>query len=178
MCAALLVVVVLAASELRAEDVADTVETRAADAIALCAAADTLPPEARLPVLARGLALAESAVALDERSARAHYAVVCNLGKATGLGGVGLGTWQAVRRLGREIDVVLALAPDDPEALAAKGALLVKLPRWLGGDPAEARRWLRRALAVDPTNATARAYLDELGAGVPHVAPASDTVAQ
>ena len=123
-----------------AADVDDAVEQRANDAIALCAAADAAPPEARVALLARGLALAESAVALDERSARAHYAVVCNLGKATGLGGVGLGTWQAVRRLGHEIDLTIALAPNDPEALAAKGAFLVKLPRWLGGDPVEARR--------------------------------------
>lgn len=169
----------LLAVDARAQDVGDPaalVERTAADAIALCAAADALPLDARLATLARGLTLAERAVALDARSARAHYAIVCNLGKATGLAGVGLGTWRSVRRLQREIDVTLALAPNDPEALAAKGALLVKLPSWLGGDPQEAQRWLRRALAADPTNATARAYLDELGA--PHVAPASDTVLQ
>jgi len=154
-----------------------TAERRATDAIALCASADALPRDARIATLARGLALAEDAVDLDGRSARAHYAIVCNLGKATGIAGVGLGTWRAVRRLQQEIDATLALAPDDAEALAAKGALLVKLPGWLGGDRHEARRWLRRALAVDPTNATARAYLDELGAA-PHVAPAADTVAQ
>ncbi|MCC6849086.1 MAG: hypothetical protein IT294_11355 [Deltaproteobacteria bacterium] len=150
-------------------------ERRADDAIALCATADDLPPDARLPVLARGLVIAESAVELSEHSARAHYAIVCNLGKAIGLSGVGLGTWRAVSRLRREIEATLALAPDDPEALAAKGALLVKLPRWLGGDRGEAERWLRRALAMDPTNATARAYLEQLGAG-PHVAPAADIV--
>ncbi len=146
------------------------------DSLALCTAADALPPEQRLPILAHGLALAESAVALDEQSARAHFAVVCSLGKATGLGGVGLGTWRAVRRLRREIDVTLALAPDDPDALAAKGALLIKLPRWLGGDPQEAQRWLRRALAVDPSNATARAYLTDTGDTTGFVTPAIDTV--
>lgn len=176
--AVIIALVVVATSTVCAAELVDTVEQRAADAIALCAAADAAPPDTRLAVLARGLAVAESAVALDERSPRAHYAIVCNLGKATGLGGVGLGTWQSVRRLGREIDVTIALAPNDPEALAAKGAFLVKLPRWLGGDPVEAQRWLRRALAADPTNTTARAYLEELGAAVPDVAPASDTVLQ
>ncbi len=144
------------------------------ESLALCAVAERLPAAERLPVLARGLALAEAAVALDERSARAHFAIVCNLGKATELGGVGLGTFSAVIRLRREIDLTIALAPNDAEALAAKGALLIKLPRWLGGDRREAERWLRRALAVDPTNATARAYIDEIGVTAPpFVGPAS-----
>src|SRR5262245_14269690 len=39
------------------------------EALALCAAADRLPVDERLPVLARGLELAEAAVALDARSA-------------------------------------------------------------------------------------------------------------
>ena len=65
----------------------------------------------------------------------------------------------------------MALAPNHAEALAAKGALLIKLPRWLGGDRREAEVWLRRALAVDPANATARAYLDELGLPPPFVTP-------
>jgi hypothetical protein len=130
----------------------------------LCADADRLPIEQRPLMLARGLALADAAVALDPRSVPAHMAVVCNLGKATGLGGLGLGAFRAVHRLRREIDTTLALAPDHPEALAAKGALLLRLPRILGGDPEEAELWLRRALAADPANTTARAYLAELEA--------------
>jgi hypothetical protein len=154
---------------------AQTVERHVLDALALCAAADRVSPETRLPMLARGLDLAETAVALDDRSAEAHFAVVCNLGKATSLAGVGLGTYGAVNRLREEIDITLALAPNHAEALAAKGALLIKLPRWLGGDRREAELWLRRAVTVDPSNATARAYLDELGVAPPFVAPASDT---
>jgi len=152
---------------------ADELDPRVDESLTLCAEADQLPPEERMPVLARGLALADAALALDDRSARAHFAVVCNLGKATGLGNVGFGTFRAVYRLQREIDVTLALAPNDPEALAAKGALLVKLPRWLGGDRREAERWLRRALAIDPHNTTARAYLDEIVPEHGYVAPAA-----
>jgi hypothetical protein len=155
---------------------ADGLERRIDESLALCSAADRVAPEARLSLLSRGLDLAEAAVALDGQSARAHLAVVCNLGKATRLGGIGFGTFGAVDRLRREIDVTLALAPDDAEALAAKGVLLMKLPHWLGGDHREAELWLRRALAVDPLNATARAYLDEVGATAPpFVAPAADS---
>jgi hypothetical protein len=148
------------------------VGSRSAESLALCAAADGLPPDERLPVLARGLELADAAVALDDRSARAHFAVVCNLGKATALASPGFGTFGAVRRLRREIDLTIALAPNDAEALAAKGAFLLKLPRWLGGDREEGELWLRRALAVDPLNATAREHLDEL-APMGFVAPAA-----
>ena len=154
---------------------AGELEWRINDALALCAAADRLTPEEREPALARGLELADAALALDDRSARAHFAVVCNLGKATSLAGIGFRTFGAVYRLRREVDRTLTLAPDDPDALAAKGALLVKLPRWLGGDGVEARHWLRRALTVDPLNATARAYLDEIESRAGGVAPAADT---
>jgi hypothetical protein len=77
---------------------AQTVDRPVDEALALCAAADRVSPEARLPILARGLDHAEAAVARDERSADAHFAIVCNLGKATELGGVGLGTFGAVYR--------------------------------------------------------------------------------
>jgi tetratricopeptide (TPR) repeat protein len=163
---------VLVVTSVAAAD-AGELERRIDESLALCAAADELAPEARRPVLARGLALADAALALDERSARAHFAVVCNLGKSTSLGGVGFGTFRNVYRLQREIDVTLALAPDDPEALTAKGALLMRLPAWLGGDRDEAVRWLRRALAVDPHNQTARAYLDEVEGRGGFVAPAA-----
>ncbi len=140
----------------------DDVETLVDRSLALCTSVDQLPVEDRLPLLQRGLELADAAVAGDDRSARAHFAVVCNLGKATGLNGFRFGAFRAIYRLREEVDVTLALAPDHPDALAAKGALLLRLPRLLGGDPAEAEQWFRRALAVDPMNAVARSYLDEI----------------
>jgi hypothetical protein len=143
--------------------------------LALCNAADDVAPEERATVLARGLELADAAVAAADRAARAHYAVVCNLGKAIGLRGFSLGAFHAVARLQREIDATLALAPNHADALAAKGAVLVRLPRLLGGDPTEGEHWLRRALAVDPRNVTARTYLEELAGQPGFVAPASET---
>jgi hypothetical protein len=155
---------------------ASELERRIDESIALCAAADRLPASQQLDVLARGLDLADAAIALEPRSARAHFAVVCNLGKATGLTGVGFGALKAVKRLRREIDITLALAPDHAEAMAAKGALLARLPRWLGGDRREAELWLRRALDADPRNTTARSYLAEIEVPTaPYVAPVTDT---
>jgi Flp pilus assembly protein TadD len=37
--------------------------------------------------------------------------------------------------------------------------LLLRLPRWVGGDAAQAEALLRRALISEPDNGTARCYL-------------------
>jgi len=55
----------------------------------------------------------------------------------------------------------LELAPDFPDALLGKGALLSSLPRLLGGDPAEGERLVRRALQIDPDYVGARLFLAE-----------------
>ena len=172
MCRASAAVVLLGLLACVAPVFAGDLERRIDESLALCAAADRVAPDERLVLLARGLDLADAAVALAADSPRAHFAVVCNLGKATALASPGFGTFGAVRRLRREIDLTLALAPDDADALAAKGAFLIRIPRWLGGDRREAEIWLRRALAVDPLHTTARAYLDELVPAPPFMAPA------
>jgi len=121
---------------------------RANQALAACLAEAATPAERRAN-LARGLALAEEAVAADERDAKAHFAVFCNLGNDLKLRGA-LQSLFAVRRLRREIDRTLELAPDYADALVGKGELLIGLPRLLGGDAAEGERLLRAALRVDP----------------------------
>src|SRR6184192_1137986 len=122
---------------------------RANQALAVCLAAAASPEERRAN-LARGLALAEEAVAADERDAKAHFAVFCNLGNDLKLRGVALQSLFAMRRLRREIDRTLELAPDYADGLVGKGELLCELPRLLGGDAAEGERLLRAALRVDP----------------------------
>src|SRR5438876_4445451 len=122
---------------------------RANQALAVCLA-DVATPAERRANLARGLALAEEAVAADERDPKAHFAVFCNLGNDLKLRGVGVQSLFGVRRLRREIDRTLELAPDYPDALVGKGELLCELPRLLGGDTAEGERLLRAALRVDP----------------------------
>jgi hypothetical protein len=132
------------------------------DAVALCHEADQVPVAERSAVLARGLAPAEEAVRACPRDAVAHFAVFCNLGKCLEMERHGAGPFATLgdlRRVEREIDITLALAPDYPAALAAKGEMLVELPRLFGGDPREGERLLRRAVALDPDDPRMRLML-------------------
>lgn len=144
--AALLLVVAVGAS--RAADPPGS--PRANEALALCNASAATVEERRAN-LARGLALAEGAVAADEGDAKAHFAVFCNLGTDLKLRGLGLSSLFTVRRVRREIEHALELAPDYADALVGKGELLLQQPRLLGGDAEEGERLLRAALRVDPS---------------------------
>ncbi|HJW68748.1 MAG TPA: tetratricopeptide repeat protein [Candidatus Binatia bacterium] len=115
-------------------------------------------------MLTRGLARAEEAVRADPQDPVAHFAVFCNLGKRLRLQmkqrGAGLfSTLGALRRVQKEIDIALALSPDYAAALAAKGEMLVEMPRLFGGDPREGERLLRRAVALDPGDPRMRLML-------------------
>jgi tetratricopeptide (TPR) repeat protein len=131
----------------------------AAAALALCARADGLAGEAKSANLAQARALAEQVLAGDRRDALAHFALFCTIGREMKDPGLGLRQLVALPRLRRELDTTLELAPNDPDALAAKGAMLLSLPRLLGGNADEAERLLRQALAADPANDDARCYL-------------------
>ena len=107
----------------------------------------------------RGEALATQAVALDERSAQAHFGVVCNLGELLRLDGEKLTSVFALRRLLNEVDRTLQLDPNHVDAMATKGTLLVRLPRMLGGDPVEGERLLRQVVQRDDHAVTSRIAL-------------------
>jgi hypothetical protein len=127
--------------------------TAAREALELCNQADEIPVAERLAVLARGLDRAEEAVRADSKDAVAHFAVFCNLGKRLEVKRQSGGLFSTLGDLGRlqqEIDIALELSPDYAAALAAKGEMLVELPRLLGGDPQEGERLLRRAVALLP----------------------------
>jgi tetratricopeptide (TPR) repeat protein len=134
----------------------------AAASIELCKQAQPLPADEGRALLRRGLALAERAVARNEQDARAQFAVFCNLGKLIELDGIGWGTIGDVRRVRQAAERAVTLAPDDVDALVGRGALLLRLPRFLGGDHEEAESCLERALRLDPWHSVARAYLDGL----------------
>ena len=126
---------------------------RAAAALERCAAADHAHGTARADLLQQALALAGEAVDADDADdadARAHFAVFCALGKQMRDAGLSVFNLGKLRRVRREIDRTLELAPDSADALVGKGALLRAMPRLLGGDLREAERLLRRALDVDP----------------------------
>ena len=131
----------------------------AAESLSLCNAVDEMPEAQRANVLARGEAMAEAALAADPNDGRAHFALFCHLGRRMKHAGIGFSQLMDLQRLKREINAAQRLAPDDADVLAAKGALLLELPRLCGGDPAAAERLLRRALAVEPDNTDARCYL-------------------
>ena len=133
----------------------------AATALALCCEADRLSGAERQRALMRGLELAQDAAAVDPSDARAHFAVFCNLGKQVQSRALGLRDLGAIGRLRHELDTALELAPDDGEALTAKGAMLPTLPWFLGGDVRRGEELLRTVLIKDPTNAAARRYLTE-----------------
>lgn len=133
----------------------------AREALAICQRADRVAPDERAALLTFGLQRAEAAVQADPRDAAAHLAVFCNLGRRLrARSGWGLLTaFGDLRRAREELDTALALAPDYPGALAAKGQMLAELPRWLGGDRQEAERLLRRAVALEPDDARMRLML-------------------
>jgi hypothetical protein len=141
---------------------ADTLpgSSRAHEALALCdAATRETDRQVSLTLLDRGLATAESAIGEDDADAAAHFAVFCNLGRQLQLRSIGLLTFFDVRRLRREIDRTLELAPHSPGVLTAKGVMLLRLPRLLGGDTSEGERLIRRALEVAPGFAPAQEAL-------------------
>lgn len=133
----------------------------AEESLRSCAQADELSGADQLAMLTHGLQLADAAIAADDHDAKAHFAAFCNLGKRLRVDAAGFSSWTNYRRLRRELDATLALAPDDPDALAGKGALLLHLPRLLGGDTVEGERLLRRALEIEPDNRAARRHLEE-----------------
>jgi len=107
----------------------------------------------------QGQILAERAVALDGQSAEAHFAVFCNMGELMRLDGETLSSVFQLRRLTAEIDRALELNPEYTEAQAAKGILLIRLPRLLGGDAERGETLLRHVLQKDPNAVESRLML-------------------
>src|SRR5215470_7092931 len=157
--AVLLLLALASHAEMRNGTLIEPAAGAAATALALCCEADQLSGEQRQHALIRGLELAREAAGADPDDAQAHFAVFCNLGKQ--VQSRALPNLEVISRLRHELDTTLALAPGDADALAAKGAMLLALPWFLGGDVRQGERLLRTALIKDPNNAAARRYLAE-----------------
>jgi tetratricopeptide (TPR) repeat protein len=115
--------------------------------------------EDRMAHFQQGERLGQQAVTEHEESADAHFALFCNMGELMRLDGESITSVLSLRRLMAELDRALALNPDHSGALAAKGTLLVRLPRLLGGDVTLGEAMLRKALVYDPTAVAARLAL-------------------
>lgn len=113
----------------------------------------------RLAHFQTGQRLGEQAVAEDEGSADAHFALFCNLGELLRVDGETLTSLLGLRRMMRELDRTLEIVPSHLEALSAKGTLLVKLPSLLGGDMKEGERLLQQVIHQAPKAVNARLAL-------------------
>jgi hypothetical protein len=118
--------------------------------------------DARVAHYERGQKLAEQAVAADDKSAAAHFAIFCNLGELLRVDGEKITSILGFRQMMRELDRTIELDPDHLDAVSAKGVLLVKLPTLLGGDVPRGEKMLERVLREDPGCITARITLAEL----------------
>jgi len=140
---------------------AQPIETLITDAMQECHLGRVAQERAvRLAHFERGQRLGEQAVAIDEESADAHFALFCNLGELMRIDGeMSLTSVMGFRRMTKELDRTLELAPDHLDALSARGTLLVRLPKLLGGDPDKGEQLLRHVIQQEPQAVNARISL-------------------
>ena len=113
----------------------------------------------RLDHFQQGQIVGERAVAADEGSADAHFALFCNLGELLRVDGESLTSLFGLRRMMNELDRALELDPAHIDALSAKGTLLVKLPSLLGGDAEKGEALLEQVVSRAPKAVNARLSL-------------------
>ncbi len=115
---------------------------------------------ARIAHFERGQALGEQAVRLNDQSAEAHFALFCNLGELMRIDGeVSISSVIGFRRMMKELDRTIELAPGHLDALSAKGTFLVRLPGLFGGDAEKGERLLRYVINQEPQAVNARLSL-------------------
>lgn len=112
--------------------------------------------QVRLEHFERGRALAEKAVALDERSADAHFALFCSIGERMRANGEVLFSVFEYGRMMEALDQTLLLNPRHVDALSSKGTILIEVPRLLGGDPEQGEAILRQVIKLSPDSINAR----------------------
>jgi hypothetical protein len=113
----------------------------------------------RLAYFQQGQILGERAVAAEEGSADAHFALFCNLGELLRIDGESFTSLFGLRRMMNELDRALEINPTHIDALSAKGTLLVKLPSLLGGNSEKGEQLLQHVVEQAPRAVNARLAL-------------------
>jgi len=103
---------------------------------------------------------ADRAVELMPESADARFVQFGADGRIAQLRGIAVAALQLVK-LNNQLDEVLRLDPNHANALAARGGMLMKLPRLFGGDTEKGVEYLERAVALDDTAIGKRLELAE-----------------
>jgi len=96
-----------------------------------------------------GIALAKRALALDPTLADAHYAIFLNLGGRSQRAGVA-SKFSNLSELKAELAKTLELDPKHAHGWEARGEMLLKLPRMLGGSTSDGEAALRRSRELAP----------------------------
>ena len=129
------------------------------EALEICTSTDGRPEAEIRTSTTRGIALAEKAIAENDRDARAHFALFCNLGRRAELDGVSMDALSTIERVEAAVDRALELEPHYLDAMIGKGRLLIELPWMLGGDEDRGEELLRLAVELDPAFSPARDHL-------------------
>ncbi|MEW6272522.1 MAG: hypothetical protein AB1689_24860 [Thermodesulfobacteriota bacterium] len=103
---------------------------------------------------------ADRAVELMPQSAEARFIQFGADGRLAQLGGIAVAAMNLVK-LNKQLDEVLRLDPNHANALAARGGMLMKLPRLLGGNTSKGIEYLERSVAMDQTAIGKRLELAE-----------------
>jgi cytochrome c-type biogenesis protein CcmH/NrfG len=74
-------------------------------------------------------------------------------------GEMSLSSIMGFRRMMKELDRTLELAPDHLDALSSRGTLLVRLPMMLGGNPDKGELLLQQVIQKEPQAVNARLSL-------------------
>jgi tetratricopeptide (TPR) repeat protein len=109
---------------------------------------------------ATALEHAERAVELMPDNAEAHFLVFGSEGRLAQMDGLATAALK-LAALNRQLDEVLRLDPNHANALAARGGMMMKLPRLLGGDSEQGLEYLERAVSLDDESVGKRLELAE-----------------
>ena len=113
-------------------------------------------PDIRSGHFDRGRALAEKAVALDNQSADAHFALFCSIGERMRANGEVFFSVFEYGSMMDALDQTLALNPKHLDALSSKGTILIEIPGFLGGDDEKGEVMLRQVIKEDSESINAR----------------------